>query len=223
MAAIETFTGFSRRAVEFYGALEDDNTKPFWTAHKAVYEAEVAAPMRALLAELEPEFGAGRMFRPYRDVRFSADKTPYKTVQGALVGADSGIGRYLQLSADGLMVGGGFHAHTSSQTAQFRAAIDDPDAGSELESLVAALRADDFRIEGARLATRPRGFGADHPRIELLKYKELMAIKQFGAPDWLDSHQAVDEVAAGWRAVQPLCNWVERSIDAATPDRRRAR
>src|ERR1051325_11884594 len=73
------FRGWPAEALEFYEGLEADNSKTYWTAHKTVYDEKVHAPMLALLAELEPEFGAGKIFRPYRDVRFSADKSPYKT------------------------------------------------------------------------------------------------------------------------------------------------
>ena len=73
------FGGFPERALIFFEGLEADNSKPYWTDNKDVYEQNVRGPMLALLAELEAEFGAGKMFRPYRDVRFAKDKTPYKT------------------------------------------------------------------------------------------------------------------------------------------------
>ena len=101
------FTGFSDQALELYAGLEADNSKAFWTDHKAVWESQVRDPMQALLDELEAEFGPGKLFRPYRDVRFSKDKTPYKTHQAAFVGRVTGVGWYLQLDAEGLLAGGG--------------------------------------------------------------------------------------------------------------------
>lgn len=86
------FTGFPVAALDFYEDLEADNSKAFWAAHKAVYDDCVRGPMRALLGELEDEFGEGKMFRPYRDVRFSRDKIPYKTHQGGYVATGPGIG-----------------------------------------------------------------------------------------------------------------------------------
>ena len=80
------FTGWPAAAVEFYRGLEADNSKAYWTAHRAEYDALVLAPMEALLDDLEGEFGEGRIFRPYRDIRFSADKSPYKTAIGATLG-----------------------------------------------------------------------------------------------------------------------------------------
>src|SRR5215468_8906681 len=107
-----SFTGFPAAALDFYDDLEMDNTKTFWTAHKNVYEESVRAPMEALLVELQAEFGTAKLFRPYRDVRFAKDKSPYKTHQGAYVGPHPGIGYYVQLSSAGLLAGGGFHVHS---------------------------------------------------------------------------------------------------------------
>ena len=73
------FSGWSAEAVEFFRGLEADNTKAYWTAHKTFYEASVREPMAELLGELSTEFGPARIARPYRDVRFRADKSPYKT------------------------------------------------------------------------------------------------------------------------------------------------
>ena len=70
------FRGWPIEAVEFYEGLEADNSKVYWQEHKAVYERQVKAPMEELLAELADEFGEGKLFRPYRDVRFSAERRP---------------------------------------------------------------------------------------------------------------------------------------------------
>ncbi len=123
-----TFTGFGDGAVEFYDGLEADNSKAYWTDQREIYETHVKAPMLALLAELEPEFGAVKMFRPYRDVRFSADKTPYKTHCGATVGD-----YYLQVGADGLMAAAGHYQMASDQVSRFREAVADDRRGRDLE------------------------------------------------------------------------------------------
>jgi uncharacterized protein (DUF2461 family) len=80
------FTGFRDEAFAFYDGLRADNSKTYWTAHKHVYDECVRGPMQALLDSLAPAFGGeATLFRPYRDVRFSADKSPYKTAQGGFV------------------------------------------------------------------------------------------------------------------------------------------
>lgn len=209
------FTGFSSQAVEFYRDLEDDNSKAFWTAHKPIYDREIREPMLALLDDVADEFGTGKAFRPYRDTRFSADKTPYKSHQGAFIGRDMGIGYYVQIGPAGLLVGGGFRMHSSDQVEQFRAAIDDDTSGPELERLVAGLREEGFAIEGARLKTKPRGYDADHPRIDLLRFKELMVLKTYGTPRWLGTPAALDEIVDTWRAIRPLTTWVADHVSPA--------
>lgn len=113
------FAGFGEHAVEFYDGLSADNSKAYWADHVEVYRSDVRAPMEALIAELTPEFGPGfgegKVFRPYRDVRFARDKTPYKTHCGGVVEQGRGGGAYyVEVSSAGLRVGGG--ASTSSPT-----------------------------------------------------------------------------------------------------------
>src|SRR4051794_8223772 len=124
-----SFTGFPAAALDFYDDLEIDNTKTYWTAHKHVYEESVRAPMAALLAELEEEFGAAKLFRPYRDVRFAKDKTPYKTHQGAYIAVAPATGWYVQVSAPGVRVGAGFYDATTERLARLRTAIDEDRRG----------------------------------------------------------------------------------------------
>jgi uncharacterized protein (TIGR02453 family) len=215
VGGVTTFPGFSDRAVAFYAQLAADNTRDFWTANKAIYESEVRDPMRALVADLESEFGPSRMFRPHRDIRFSNDKTPYKTHQSALAGDGSGLGYYLKLDSGGLTAGGGFRAHSPAQVVRFRSAIDAESTGDELSDLVAGLRADGFDIEGEELKTKPRGYDADHPRIGLLRCRSLMAFQVFGTPAWLASPAAFDEVRNIWRQVTPLREWVAANVGPA--------
>jgi len=79
-----SFSGWPEEALDFYDGLAADNSKTYWTAHRQIYEAAVLRPMTELVEELAPEFGEAKIFRPYRDIRFSKDKTPYKTHIGAL-------------------------------------------------------------------------------------------------------------------------------------------
>jgi uncharacterized protein (TIGR02453 family) len=203
-----TFKGISSRALSFYAELEDNNNRQFWLEHKAEYESEVRDPMLALVSGLDPDFGAVKLFRPYRDTRFSADKSPYKTHQAAFAGISPGVGYYVRIDSGGLLAGGGFRAHSTAQVERYREAVDDDASGSELSAVVAALRAEGFTFEGEQLKTRPRGYDADHPRLDLLRYKSLMAVMTFGTPAWLATDRAQDEVNDVWRAVAPLTAWV---------------
>ncbi len=168
-----TFTGFPVAALDFYDDLEVDNTKSFWEAHKHVYAESVKAPMVALCAALAPEFGEGKIFRPYRDVRFAKDKTPYKTHQGAFVGTGPSTGYYVELSPRGVRVGGGFYEASGPRLAAIREAMADDKTGRRLHRLVSAYQKDGWDVGGEQLKTSPRGYAADHPRIDLLRRKQL--------------------------------------------------
>lgn len=207
--------GFGVEALDFYEDLEDDNTKTFWTAHREVYEAHVRAPMLALMAALEPEFGATKVFRPYRDLRYAADKTPYKTHQGGFVQRGPGTGLYVQISAAGLRTEVGMHHVERDQLARYRAAVHDSGTGVELSRLVAELVAAGSVLGGDVLATRPRGADPQHPRLELLRHRSLVVARDHGAPPWLHTDEAVQRVRADWRAGEPLVAWVEEHVHGA--------
>lgn len=209
------FTGIPVAALDFYEDLEADNSKSFWTAHKAVYDDSVRAPMVALLDELEPEFGPGKVFRPYRDVRFAKDKTPYKTHQGGFVQVCPGAGWYVQVDARGLLVAGGFYASTAPQLAAYRTAVDTDLRGGQLETITADLEAAGFEISGETLKTAPRGFTTDHPRIGLLRHKSLTAGLLVPSPPWIDSPRTLTEVRTAWDAMRPLVEWVTDVMGAA--------
>lgn len=208
------FTGIPRQAFDFYAGLQADNSKAYWTAHKSSYDHDVREPLQALLRELEPRFGPATLFRPYRDVRFSADKSPYKTQQGALVGDLGAGGYYLAVDAEGLTVGGGFRAHSREQTARLRAAVDAPASGTRLERIVADLHGGGFELAGEQVKTAPRGYPKDHPRIALLRYAELLVVQRLGTPAWVSSRAAARRVADTWERITPMTAWVREFVGA---------
>jgi uncharacterized protein (TIGR02453 family) len=202
------FTGFPEAALDFYDDLEIDNTKSFWEAHKEVYLTSVKAPTAALVAALEPEFGTAKVFRPFRDVRFAKDKTPYKTHQGAYVGAGPACGWYVEIAARGVRTGAGFYDASSGDLARIRASIVNDLTGDQLGKILAKLTRAGFTVGGDRLKTSPRGFDADHPRIDLLRHRSLTVTKEYGFEPVIHTPQFVDAVRADWRAARPLVEWV---------------
>ena len=203
------FTGFPEAALDFYDDLELDNTKSFWQAHKDVYDAAVAGPMKALTAALEPEFGAAKIFRPYRDVRFAKDKSPYKTHQGAYVATGPSTGYYVQISAAGVMVGVGFYEASSARLTVIREAITDDAHGAQLEAILAELEGMGWKVGGETLKTAPRGYDVAHPRIELLRHKSLTVGREYGFDPVIQSPDLVDRVRDDWRAATPFLDWVD--------------
>ncbi|MEV6285677.1 DUF2461 domain-containing protein [Kribbella sp. NPDC051770] len=204
-----SFTGFPVAALDFYDDLEMDNTKTFWAEHKHVYEESVRVPMAALLAELEAEFGVAKIFRPYRDVRFAKDKTPYKTHQGAFLPTGPSTGRYVQVSAPGVRVGAGFYEAAADRLGRIRTAIDEDRRGKELEKLLDELTAAGWAIDGEKLKTTPRGYDANHPRIELLRHKSLAVNKSYGFEPVIHTAELAERIRDDWRAVTPLLDWLD--------------
>jgi len=140
--------GIPADAIAFYAELEANNTKDWWTANKERYEQSVREPFAALTDALADEFGEARIFRPYRDVRFSADKTPYKTEQGAVASAPGGAGYYVRVGSDGLVTGGGYMHGMPDQVARYRAALDADHSDEALPAIVDGLRRKGFQIGG---------------------------------------------------------------------------
>ncbi|MET9344456.1 MULTISPECIES: DUF2461 domain-containing protein [unclassified Nonomuraea] len=202
------FTGFPDEAFVFYEGLEADNSKAYFTRHKQLYEEAVRAPMLALVEDLAAEFGPAQLFRPYRDVRFAKDKSPYKTHQGAFVDAMPGIGLYVQLDASGLYTAGGFYSTASDQVARYRAAVDADISGKPLQRIADTLAKAGYAAEGDRLKTRPRGVPEDHPRLELLRHRSLYFGRHFEPEPWVHTVQAADRVRTTWRDYAPLVEWL---------------
>ncbi len=207
------FTGFPVAALDFYDDLEVDNTKSFWEAHKQVYADAIKAPMAALCRALEPEFGSAKIFRPYRDVRFAKDKTPYKTHQGAFVAAGPSMGWYVELSPRGVRVGAGFYEAGGERLAAIREAMADDKTGPALRRILTKLEKADFEIGGEQLKTSPRGYDADHPRIALLRHKQLIAGKPYGFGEVISSPEVLELVRDDWRALKPMVTWLTRAVD----------
>lgn len=203
------FGGWPDEALQFYEGLEADNSKSYWTSHKAVYTEKVLGPMEELTELLAPEFGEARIFRPYRDLRFSHDKTPYKTHIAAMIG---GTG-YVQFSADGLAAGAGMWQMEPGELARYRAAVADDASGGELSDIVEALEKTGIEIHGhGELKSAPRGYPVDHPRIRLLRYKGLASWQGWPPEPWLHTAAAADRVVALFRASADLNSWLATHV-----------
>jgi uncharacterized protein (TIGR02453 family) len=213
-----SFTGFPSEGIEFFKQLEANNTRDWFLAHKDEYERFCRAPLEALVAELEPRFGRARMSRINRDMRFSRDGGPYKTYIAAGIG-----GRYISLSTNGLFVGAGLYKPEPALLQRFRAAIADDTTGRELETIVASLRRKGYDVGShATLASAPRGYRMDHPRIELLQRKDLYAGRMFAPAAWLATARARERIDRVMTETGPLVTWLQRHVSAG-PDSTRSR
>jgi uncharacterized protein (TIGR02453 family) len=207
------FKGWPAEAIEFYEGLEADNSKAYWTEHKVVYEEVVRSPMEALLKDLAPEFGEGRVFRPFRDVRFSKDKSPYKTAMGASLAG----GGYIHFSANGLGVGSGMYHMAPDQLERYRSAVADDASGTELQRVIAKLAKRDISVQGHdALKTAPKGYPKDHPRIELLRNKGLVSWQEWPPGEWLGTAAAKNRLKGFLRGCQPLNDWLAAHVGPTT-------
>jgi uncharacterized protein (TIGR02453 family) len=209
------FTGFPSQALDFYDDLEVDNTRAFWEKHKGTYEYSVKRPMVALCAALADEFGDAKVFRPYRDVRFAKDKTPYKTAQGAFVEVGPATGWYVEISARGVRTGAGFYDASGERIAHIRTAIDDDRRGTELALLLKKLEANGWVIGGHVLKTAPRGYDLSHPRIDLLRHKSLTIGHDYGFEPIIHTPELLEAVRDDWRTLRPFVEWVTSAEGAA--------
>jgi uncharacterized protein (TIGR02453 family) len=167
--------------------------------------------MLRLAADLEDEFGEMKIFRPYRDVRFSADKSPYKLHIGMVTRARPA--HYVQVSEEGLVSGGGLYDVPPAALARFRELVDDDASARSLEALLNALEGREFELStDDSLRTAPRGYPADHPRVELLRLKRLAVRREDPPADWMWGPGAGDAIRDRWRAVSEWCGWLDARI-----------
>lgn len=207
-----SFDGIPEQAIVFYEGLVADNSRPYWNDHRAVYDLSVRAPMLALIAGLEPEFGPAKLFRPYRNVRFSKDKTPYKDHAAFVSYSDSGAARYCQLGADGIHVGGGYWHASNDQGLRLRAAIEEDRSGRALVPVLDALVEAGWELHGDRYVRLPKPFSPEHPRADLLRSKSLAVMQQLEPAEWMHTPQCLDRIAALWRELGPLNDWLGRHV-----------
>ena len=209
-----SFSGFPIEAFDFYETLEANNTRVWWADHKADYLRLIREPLANLLAELSEEFGQPHIFRPHRDARFSKDKSPIKDHQGGTVEVEDAIAYYVQVSARGLLVAGGWYAPAGQQLARYRESVDGP-VGARLEPIMSSISGH-FEIDGRKMKTHPRGFGADHPRIDLMRNRALVATRAYPVEPWLGTRKALTTVRSDWRALRPMVDWLADHVGPAT-------
>jgi uncharacterized protein (TIGR02453 family) len=211
------FDGWPPAALEFYAGLEADNSRAYFERERETYEAAVREPLEDLLAEAQGEFGPGKVFRPNRDLRFSKDKSPYKTNAAAVLHRrNGGAVFYLSLSTAGMYAGGGVYEISTDQRDRYREAVQRDKPGAALEAILAELERHGFEIAGPDLKRAPRGVDPQHPRIALLRKTRLAALRSYRpGPDLHDGARARDAVFGTWRALEPLIEWIDEHVGPA--------
>jgi uncharacterized protein (TIGR02453 family) len=214
------FRGLPPGLFTFFEELERDNSKSFWNAHRDDWEKHVRDPMRAMLDLLAEQFGPLRMFRPNRDVRFSKDKSPYRLSVGATSEsrAVGGIGYYIEVSSSRLVTGFGAMAMARDQLERFRSAIDDEQSGQDFAQLNHTMASRSIPLSPGidpPLKTGPRGFPADHPRSEFLRWKGASVVQDYEKAPWMHTPEALDRVLGVWHGAAPLRAWLDAHVGAS--------
>ncbi len=221
------FSGFPRALPDFLGALAKNNTKAWLDANRADYETLFIAPAKAFVAALGPRLQAwspdihaeprvnGSIMRINRDIRFSKDKTPYKTTLDLIFPENEGEkmdrhapSLYFRITADALHLGAGMHGFSPEQLAAYRAAVCDDTRGKTLCAVTEALTADGHTIGGAHYKRVPRGFDANHPNASFLLHNGLTVGGSEPAPAALFDARAVDHVLDRFEAFRPIQAWL---------------
>jgi uncharacterized protein (TIGR02453 family) len=225
-SASTEFTSFSPKALAFLRALKRNNNREWFRARKDRYEAELRAPMAALVDRLGGDFRSfapdlianpkTAIYRIYRDTRFSDNKTPLKTNVAAMfpcrgLPKHQGAGLYLEVAPGWVWVGGGMYSPDTSQLLAVREHI-----AVNLRRLRAIVEAPAFLrtagpLHGARLQRVPRGFANDHPAAEFLKYRQFMAGREFPA-SFATSPRFYTGVLAVFRQVAPLTTFLNDAL-----------
>jgi uncharacterized protein (TIGR02453 family) len=232
--ARSTFPGFSKDFAAFFRGLARNNHREWFLPRKPVFEEKVKEPMRQLVEALNAEFRRfaplhvtdpdKSIYRIYRDTRFSKDKKPYKEHLAAYfprqgMGRDSAAGYYLAVSHKSLAVAGGVYMpmpdvlrtlrnHIAERPAEFRRLVESK-----------TLRKLFGEIHGDQLSRVPKGFAADHPAADLLRYKQYEFYVEL-PPELVTSPELFGEVRKRFQALTPLVNFMNAPLVAARPKTR---
>jgi uncharacterized protein (TIGR02453 family) len=219
VSAPEAFGGFPRAAFEWFAGLERDNSKRWFEAHRETYDRNVRGQLESMLEELTADFdGRVKMFRQHRDIRFSKDKSPYKTATYGLIidrpGSDAGL--YAQLTAAGLFAGSGYHTFSPDQLDRYRERAAGR-AGANLERILDELAGEAFTLIGDELKTVPRGYDRDHPRARVLRRRAVAAGRRLRAARGrgISRDRALAHVRTTWQRLGPMNAWLDRNVGAA--------
>jgi len=224
----QTFSGFPRTALSFLRQLKRHNDRTWFLNHKEIYEQSVKAPMielvRALGRELltwAPELvvePSRAIYRIYRDIRFSPDKRPYKTHIAAIfpprgISKHAGAGLYFHIAPEEVLVAGGVYMPGSAELLAIRHHI--AVHYKQLQKILAARPLQKLfeELEGQALSRPPKGFPADHPAIDLLRYKQFLLSATYPAA-LAETSKLLPTISRDFQAMMPLIQFLNLPLKA---------
>lgn len=225
------FSGFPEETLTFFRGLERNNRREWFQPRKSVFDEQVKRPMLELVTALNSEIERfaplhvtepeSAIYRIYRDTRFSKDKKPYKTHIAAYFprrGMDrhTASGYYVGVSHKEVAVGGGLYMPTPEILLAVRNRIAERHAefGKIVQSK--ALRKLVGELHGEQLSRIPKGFAADHPAAELLRYKQFFFYVKL-PPDLATSRTVQGEIRKRFQAMAPLVDFLNAPLAESRP------
>ncbi len=226
---------FKCETIEFLTNLRANNTKEWFLAHRSEYEELVLNPSKIFVEEMGEELMAlvpniraipkvnHSLFRIYRDIRLSKDKTPMKSRIGIVFWRGSGkrlqsASFYIHFSPDELLVASGIRGFSKDSLEGYRDYIKDEKHAKELEDIITKLSAKEFSFPKQKYKRYPRGFDKDYPYAHLSLYASMYAYKSF-KPDAIcrdDLNKFLFEI---WEDALPLFEWIyEMSLTVEVRD-----
>lgn len=205
-----SFKGFPREALGFLEELEANNDGDWFRANRDRYEHLLAEPARALGEELA-DLGRPHLFRPWNNMRFHRGP-PLKEHVGLAVGYEGAGGYYVELSLDGLLVAGGLHRPARDQLERIRRAVDGERSSGDLRAAVERARRAGLSLNEPELSRAPRGYPADHPRLELLRRRRLIVAQRHPLAGWLHQAAAMTRIRTQLEAATPLVSWLREHV-----------
>jgi uncharacterized protein (TIGR02453 family) len=221
------FEGFPKEGLQFLKKLKRNNNRTWFEGHKHEYEDFLKLPMQSFIFSLQPYFQSfapefdlspkRSIFRIYRDIRFSNDKTPYKTHIAAhfvLRGKEKGFvgsGYYFHIEPGEVFIGGGIYMPESDQLKGIRKAI-----VLHPEEFLSILNDRKFKkqfgeLEGNRLQRIPKGYDETHPMAEWLKLKQFFVGKSLAESSCYKA-SLVETIAAVCKDAAPLVKFLNRAV-----------
>lgn len=210
---MRSFRGFPPEALEFLRELEANNDRDWFKANRARYDEHVVTPARALGEDLS-DLGRPHLFRPWNDTRFHA-APPIKEHVGLAIGYEGAGGFYVELSLDGLLVAAGLHDPAPDQVERMRRAIDAGKTAAALTRAIASSAEVGLELNEPDLVRGPRGYAADHPRMDLLRRRRIVVARRHRLGGWLHGPRAGDRIRGDLDAARPLVRWLRKHVGAS--------
>lgn len=223
-----TFQGFTQETIRFLNDLKANNKREWFEKHKPIYKEYVEGLAKAFqkdmserLSDLTNERMGSRLFRIYRDVRFSKDKTPYNPYIHISFFCESESGKpasqacgakpafLFAFETDRFITGAGSFGFPKEVLESYHRAVLEDSSGKALAKILSNYQKQkNFRLHDPSLKRVPAGYDKEHPRAELLRYKEMAGFHDDDFCPELFSDQAIEMLFNKFQNYMPLYNWL---------------